>query len=564
MKGDPFVGATLDGRYRLDGLIGRGGMASVYRGVDLTLERPVAVKVFAEAAEATHGLDDATRRKSETALLASLSHRALVRLYDAARDPATGREFLVMELVDGRDLRETLRLGPLGPADAAGLLADLAEALHVIHERGIVHRDVKPANVLLEPAHLPTRTWNAKLADFGIARLIDDARITRTGLLVGTPGYLSPEQVSGTPPTAAADIYSLGLLVLEARTGEAAFPGSAVEAASARLTRDPDIPESLGDDWVALLRAMTAREPDDRPSALDVALAAAQLDTSRPADEDGRDGSARADRRVRRRSGRGRPRPDCIHPRAARARPLVLRGAGGCDDRDPDHRRPPLRAARGARGRRRGGWSPLGAAADLDRTARGHRRGGRDIPAVGVERPGHEHDPRAAAQRSRRARCAPAATRRGGARMMRRRSTRRALVPSVMIAAGLAFGLSACAASADSTAAAMHASVVQISQRAADGDYVGAIAELALLERDVDAAVDNGVIDAAREQEIRTALDLVRRDLEAADLGTVPATTPAPDPGDAPAEEVDDPPGNSGDKGKGEKDKGDKGKGGGD
>lgn len=277
MVGDSFAGATLGARYRLDSLIGRGGMASVYRGEDLALGRPVAVKVFAEAAE---GIDDSERRKSETALLASLTHRALVRLYDASRDPATGREFLVMELVDGRDLREALKIGPLGPADAAGLLADLAEALHVIHDRGIVHRDVKPANVLLEPAHLPSRTWNAKLADFGIARLIDDARLTRTGLLVGTPGYLSPEQVSGRPPGPAADIYSLGLVVLEARTGVTAFPGPAVEAASARLVRDPDIPESLGSDWASLLRSMTAREPGERPNALDVAVAAAALDTS--------------------------------------------------------------------------------------------------------------------------------------------------------------------------------------------------------------------------------------------------------------------------------------------
>ncbi len=283
VTGDSFTGVVLDARYRLDALIGRGGMASVYRGEDLALGRPVAVKVFAETAE---GIDDSERRKSETALLASLAHRALVRLYDASRDPDTGREFLVMELIDGRDLREALKLGPLNPADAAGLLADLAEALHVMHERGIVHRDVKPANVLLEPAHLPNRSWNAKLADFGIARLIDDARLTRTGLLVGTPGYLSPEQVTGTAPGAAADVYSLGLLVLEARTGETAFPGPAVESASARLVRDPDIPDSLGSDWVSLLRAMTAREPGDRPSALDVAMAATALDTAGAVESD--------------------------------------------------------------------------------------------------------------------------------------------------------------------------------------------------------------------------------------------------------------------------------------
>jgi eukaryotic-like serine/threonine-protein kinase len=284
VAGDSFTGVVLDGRYRLDSLLGRGGMATVYRGEDLTLGRPVAVKVFSEAAE---GIDDAERRKSETALLASVSHRALVRLYDAARDPASGREFLVMELVEGHDLRDALRVGPLSAADAAGLLSDLAEALHVIHERGIVHRDVKPANVLLERAHMPTRTWNAKLADFGIARLIDDARITRTGLLVGTPGYLAPEQVHGKPPTPAADVYALGLLVLEARTGVTAFPGPAAEAASARLARDPEIPASLGDDWVALLRAMTAREPSERPSAIDVAVAATGLDVTPTTTSDG-------------------------------------------------------------------------------------------------------------------------------------------------------------------------------------------------------------------------------------------------------------------------------------
>ncbi|MFF2277062.1 protein kinase [Agromyces sp. NPDC058126] len=276
---EPTTGRIFGGRYRLDALIGRGGMASVYRGFDLSLGRPVAVKVFSEAAE---GIDDAGRRASEIALLASVEHRALVRLYDAAHDEGSSREYLVMELVEGHDLRAALQQGPLDAADEAGVLADLGEALHVIHSRGIVHRDVKPANVLLEPAHLPSRRWNAKLADFGIARLIDDARITRTGLLVGTPGYLSPEQVSGVAPGSAADVYSLGLLVLEARTGRRAFPGPAAEAASARLVRDPEVPGELGSDWVDLLTRMTAREPAARPTALEVAVAATALAPTSP------------------------------------------------------------------------------------------------------------------------------------------------------------------------------------------------------------------------------------------------------------------------------------------
>lgn len=277
---DPLVGASLDGRYRIVGLIGRGGMAAVYRADDLALGRQVAVKVFTPA---TEGIDDADRRRSETALLASLTHPALVTLYDAAKDPETNREFLVMELVEGQDLREVLRRGAIPAHDATRMLADLAEGLHVIHSRGIVHRDVKPANVLLAPAHLPTRRWNAKLADFGIARLLDESRLTATGRIIGTPGYLSPEQVRGEPVGSSADIYSLGLLMLEALTGAQPFPGPALESASARLVRDPVIPAELGSDWVELLTAMTARDPGDRPTALDVALAAQSLDVSAPA-----------------------------------------------------------------------------------------------------------------------------------------------------------------------------------------------------------------------------------------------------------------------------------------
>ncbi|WP_400997438.1 serine/threonine-protein kinase [Agromyces sp. GXQ0307] len=273
---DPVLGSILADRYRVDGLIGRGGMAAVYRADDLALGRRVAVKVFTAS---TEGIDDADRRRSETALLASLTHPALVTLYDAAKDPASRREFLVMELVDGEDLRRVLERGPIPLRDAARVLADLAEGLHVIHSRGIVHRDVKPANVLLAPAHLPTRRWNAKLADFGIARLLDESRLTATGRIIGTPGYLSPEQVRGEAVGSSADVYALGLLLLEAVTGVQPYPGPALESASARLVRDPDIPSELPADWRDLLAAMTARDPAERPTALDVALATESLAT---------------------------------------------------------------------------------------------------------------------------------------------------------------------------------------------------------------------------------------------------------------------------------------------
>lgn len=271
---DSLVGALLDARYRVTGLIGRGGVATVFRATDTALGREVAVKVFRGA----EGLDDPERRRSETALLASLAHPALVMLHDAVHESDTGREFLVMELVEGPNLRERLDAqGPLVAREAAVMAVELAEALHVIHARGIVHRDVKPGNVLLAPSAVPTREWRAKLADFGIARLVDDAHLTITGGLIGTPGYLSPEQVRGDGAVAASDVYALGLLLLESRTGLAVFPGPALESASARLTRDPELPAFLGPDWRELLAAMLARDPADRPTALDIAVAAATL-----------------------------------------------------------------------------------------------------------------------------------------------------------------------------------------------------------------------------------------------------------------------------------------------
>ncbi|BDZ64439.1 serine/threonine-protein kinase [Agromyces mangrovi Wang et al. 2018] len=267
----------LDGRYRVGPLLGRGGMAAVHRADDVMLGRTVAVKLFDAVAG---GIDDAQRRESEIALLASVTHAHLVTLYDAGTDVATGREYIAMELVDGVDLATELQSGPLAADDAARLLTDIGEALHVIHGRGIVHRDVKPANVLLDRTALPPRRWHAKLADFGIARLTDSSRVTSTGALVGTAAFLSPEQVRGEVPGPPSDVYALGLVVLEALTGTRAYPGDALESAAARLQRDPVVPDELGDEWVALLRSMTAREPAGRPSAAEVAQAGSALASS--------------------------------------------------------------------------------------------------------------------------------------------------------------------------------------------------------------------------------------------------------------------------------------------
>ena len=269
------AGTLIGDRYAIESELGRGGLATVYRARDTALGRTVALKIIAE-----QGADSTTleRSRSEIELLASLSHHALVTLFDAG--DLDGNTVLVMELVDGPDLGARLARGPIAPADVVRMTIDLAEALHTVHERGIVHRDIKPGNVLLAPSSLPSVEFVAKLADFGIAYLIDSTRITATGTLIGTAAYLSPEQARGAAPGPASDIYSLGLVLLESLTGTREFTGSLVETVAARLSRDPSIPAEIDDEWRALISAMTAQDAADRPSALEVALAARGIEAS--------------------------------------------------------------------------------------------------------------------------------------------------------------------------------------------------------------------------------------------------------------------------------------------
>lgn len=262
----------LADRYRTTDLLGVGGTASVYRAHDCRLHRDVAVKIF----NATTSDDDAYRRQhTETILLTTLNHPGLVTVHDAGmhKDPE-GRTagYLVMEFVDGEDLRHLLQRGAL-PADVVAQLgADMADALAYIHSEGVIHRDVKPANILLFYSSDHGTRLYPKLTDFGIARVVEAASATAVGATIGTANYLSPEQAKGDPLDRRSDIYSLGLVLLECLLGEKSFPGPVVEAALARLLRDPDVPDSLGSDWVRLLRQMTARDPLLRPDAHEVAL----------------------------------------------------------------------------------------------------------------------------------------------------------------------------------------------------------------------------------------------------------------------------------------------------
>lgn len=265
------AGTLVAGRYRILRRIGRGGLADVYSATDEALGREVALKVFRpEYASAA----DLRRQQDEVRILATRSHPSLVTLFDAIADDE-GRGVLVLEYVKGTDVRERLRSGAIAAQAVAAIGADIGRALAYLHGAGVVHRDVSPANILLPES--AASGVAAKLTDLGIARLVDDAKVTATGTVIGTAGYLSPEQAAGRPVTAASDVYSLGLVLLECLTGEREFPGSAVEAAAARLSRDPRIPPSLGRSWGDLLRAMTARDPARRPSAEEVGERASGL-----------------------------------------------------------------------------------------------------------------------------------------------------------------------------------------------------------------------------------------------------------------------------------------------
>ncbi|MFE9738573.1 serine/threonine-protein kinase [Streptomyces sp. NPDC006477] len=246
---------AVAGRYRLDDLLGRGGAADVYEALDLRLRRPVAVKVFRPEGEA----QAEQRFTDEGRLLARLQHPRLVTLYDSGQED--GRPYLVMQLIKGTTLSRRIAAAPMSPADVSLIGSALASALAHVHEAGVVHRDVKPSNILLDETGAP------HLTDFGISRLLDTTTQTATGVLVGTAAYMAPEQVRGQGAGPAADIYSLGLVLLESLKGELEYGGAPLEAAIARLHRPPAIPPGLPGDLVELLQAMTDPDERSRPDA---------------------------------------------------------------------------------------------------------------------------------------------------------------------------------------------------------------------------------------------------------------------------------------------------------
>jgi len=251
------------GRYRLGPVLGHGGMATVYRGTDVHSGRPVAIKVLAPHLAG----DPQLRRRllAEARAVAQVSHPHVVQLVEvAAADPATGGTVLIMEYVPGESLAERLRRGPLPVPEAVELAAQVAEALAFAHARGVIHRDVKPHNILLTtpPAAQPAVPGWAKLADFGIARLGDGATtLTQAGTVLGSAPYLAPEILQGQPASPQSDGYALGVTLFEMLAGRTPFAAETVAASLSRRliepaprvrTLRPDVPAWL-DELVAQL-----------------------------------------------------------------------------------------------------------------------------------------------------------------------------------------------------------------------------------------------------------------------------------------------------------------------
>lgn len=254
-------------RYQPEELLARGGSASVYRARDQLLGRDVAVKVFLAGDE--HELE---RAREELRLLAQLGHHGIVAVLDAGIDessPDDPRPFLVMELMQGSTVRELIEDGALPEEMIGGIAFEIAEALEYIHRRGVIHRDVSPSNIILVDYGSTQSRPRARITDFGIA--VQSGWMPPDGESAeGTAAYLSPEQALRYRLTTAADVYSLGLVLLECFTATRAFPGDPLDSAMARTEADPEIPRSIPKPWRGLIADMTRREPSERPTASQV------------------------------------------------------------------------------------------------------------------------------------------------------------------------------------------------------------------------------------------------------------------------------------------------------
>lgn len=260
-------GTTYGNRYTLNERIAVGGMGEVWQATDKVLGRVVAIKLLNPGLAAQSGF--AHRFREEARHTAALGHANIATVYDYGED--AGASWLVMELVNGKPLSQIIRdEGAQTPQRTAAILAQAADALQAAHDAGVIHRDVKPANIMVRPDGV------VKLTDFGIARAVDAAPLTRTGEVMGTAQYISPEQAMGHPVGPASDLYALGCVAHEMLTGRRPFDdGSAVATAMAHVHKPaPPLPTNVPRPMADVIMACLAKDPNQRPrSARDVAAA---------------------------------------------------------------------------------------------------------------------------------------------------------------------------------------------------------------------------------------------------------------------------------------------------
>jgi eukaryotic-like serine/threonine-protein kinase len=228
------LGIDIAGRYRLDRRLGAGGMSTVYMGIDRVLERSVAIKLLAEHLAEDDGFVARFRREALAA--AKLVHPNIVQVYDSGFDPEAQRHYIVMEYVEGEALSQVLRARSRLPAgEAVEIVSQACEGLEYAHRHSVIHRDVKPGNLLINPDGL------VKLADFGIAKAAEDSRITQIGSVLGTAAYISPERARGQEATVSSDVYSIGVVLYQSLAGRVPYEtGSLTELALRQQEAEPE------------------------------------------------------------------------------------------------------------------------------------------------------------------------------------------------------------------------------------------------------------------------------------------------------------------------------------